>query len=131
MTEPSLENLKGCRASGQGWKEQFEAFLKKILFIYSQETQRGRQRHRQREKQAPCKEPDVGLDPRTLRSCPEPKAGAQPLSQPGAPQFKASLNAPILQIRAERPSPGAVQAVGNMRIWRAAEQTCKGMTLVP
>ena len=41
----------------------FFIFLKKILFIYSWETQRERQRHRQREKQAPFREPDVGLDP--------------------------------------------------------------------
>ena len=46
--------------------------------------QRERQRHRQREKQAPCGEPDVGLDLRTLGSQPEPKV-AQPLSQPGVP----------------------------------------------
>ena len=38
----------------------------------------------QREKQAPCAEPDVGLDPRILGSRPEPKADAQPLSHPGA-----------------------------------------------
>ena len=38
-------------------------FLKKI-FIYSWETYRERQKHRQREKQAPRREPDVGLDPR-------------------------------------------------------------------
>ena len=37
-------------------------------------------RHRQREKQAPCREPDVGLDPRTLGSWPEPKTDAQLLS---------------------------------------------------
>ena len=42
-----------------------------------------RQKHRQREKQAPCGKPDVGLDPRTPESRPEPKAGAQPLSHPG------------------------------------------------
>ena len=47
------------------------------------DTDRGR--HRQREKQAPCREPDVGLDPRTLGSQPEPKADGQPLSHPGAP----------------------------------------------
>ena len=35
----------------------------KILFIYSWETQREGQRHRQREKQALCKEPNAGLDP--------------------------------------------------------------------
>ena len=35
-----------------------------ILYIYSRETQKERQRHRQREeKQAPCKKPDVGLNP--------------------------------------------------------------------
>ena len=44
-----------------------------------------RQRHRQREKQAPRREPDVGLDPGILRSYPEPKADAQPLSHPGIP----------------------------------------------
>ena len=44
-----------------------------------------RQSHRQREKQAPCGEPDVELDPRTLGSRPEPKADAQPLSNPGTP----------------------------------------------
>ena len=44
---------------------------------------RGRQRHRQREKQAPCKEPDVGLDPRTPGSHPELKADTQPLNHPG------------------------------------------------
>ena len=27
-------------------------------------------------KQAPCREPDVGLDPRTPGSCPEPKTDA-------------------------------------------------------
>ena len=38
----------------------------------------------QKEKQALCREPDVGLDPGTLGSCPEPKAGAPLLSPPGA-----------------------------------------------
>ena len=47
------------------------------------DTKRGR--HRQREKQSPCKELDVGLDPRTPGSRPEPKADAQPLSHPGVP----------------------------------------------
>ena len=49
------------------------------------DTERERQRHSQREKQAPCGAPDVGLDPRTLGSCPEPKTDAQPLSHPGIP----------------------------------------------
>ena len=65
-----------------------------------------RGRDRQREKEAPCREPDVGLDPRTLGSCPEPKADAQPRSHPSAPHgqffllssvaFPKSLKANIL-----------------------------------
>ena len=43
------------------------------------------QRHRQREKQAPCREPNVGLDSGSPGSCPGPKAGAEPLSHPGIP----------------------------------------------
>ena len=45
------------------------------------EIERGRdteiemQRHRQREKQAPCREPNVGLDPGTPGLHPGPKAG--------------------------------------------------------
>ena len=38
------------------------SFLK-ILFIYSWETQREREAETQTEKQAPCREPDMGLDP--------------------------------------------------------------------
>ena len=45
--------------------------------------ERERQRHRQREKQPLCREPDVGLDPRTLGSQSEPKADAQPQRHPG------------------------------------------------
>ena len=43
------------------------------------------ERDRQRKKQAPCREPDVGLDPGTPGLHPEPKAGAKPLSHPGIP----------------------------------------------
>ena len=43
-----------------------------------------RQRHRQREKQAPCGDSDVGLDPMIPGSCPEPKTDAQPLIYSGA-----------------------------------------------
>ena len=38
------------------------------------DTEREGQRHRQREKQALCREPDVGLDPGSLGSRPGPKA---------------------------------------------------------
>ena len=40
------------------------------------ERERDWQRHRQREKQAPYRKPDVGLDPGTPGSHPEPKADA-------------------------------------------------------
>ena len=52
-----------------------------------------RQRHRQREKQAPSGKPDVGLDPRTLGSHPESKSDAQSLSNPGIPKqpFKDTI----------------------------------------
>ena len=46
------------------------------------DTERERQRHRQKEKQGPCGEPDVGLDPRSPGSRPEPKAGAKPTPEP-------------------------------------------------
>ena len=65
-------------------------FILKILFIH--ETQR----HRQREKQAPCREPDVGLDPGTPGSCCEPKADAQPLSHPDIPKLNFYNIIPIL-----------------------------------
>ena len=66
--------------------------IKDILFIYlfihsfihSFTRDRERQRHRQREKQASHREPDMGLNPRTLGSQSEPKVDAQPLSHPGA-----------------------------------------------
>ena len=51
------------------------------------DTEIERQRHRQREKQAPCWEPDARLNHRTPGSCPGPKADAQPLSPPVALPF--------------------------------------------
>ena len=56
------------------------ALFFKIFYLLIHETQRERQGYGQREKQAPCMEPDVGLDSGTPGSRPEPKAGAQPLS---------------------------------------------------
>ena len=41
--------------------------------------------HRQREKQAPCRKPDAGLDPGALGPCPDPNTDAEPLSHPGIP----------------------------------------------
>ena len=56
--------------------------LKILLFIHKRYTEI--QRHRQREKQTFCREPDAGLDPWTPGSHPELKADAEPLSHPGA-----------------------------------------------
>ena len=59
--------------------------FKDFIYLFMGDTERERQRHRQLEKQAPRREPDVGLHPRTLGSRPEPKADAQSLSHRGAP----------------------------------------------
>ena len=41
-------------------------FLKRFyVFIHERQWERGRDTHRQREKQAPCRKPDVGLNPRS------------------------------------------------------------------
>ena len=45
------------------------------------------ERERQREKQALCRDPAVGLDPETPGSRSGPKAGAKLLSHPGIPTF--------------------------------------------
>ena len=44
-----------------------------------------RGRDREREKQAPCREHDVGLDSGIPGSLPGPKAGAKSLNHPGIP----------------------------------------------
>ena len=49
----------------------------------------------QREKQAPCREPDMGLNPRTPGSRPELKAGAKPLGHPGVPSIQEFCNQQI------------------------------------
>ena len=49
-------------------------------------TEREREAETQaKEEQAPCREPDVELNPRTPGSCPGPKAGTKLLSHPGIP----------------------------------------------
>ena len=56
------------------------------------DTHREREIERQREKQAPCREPDVGLDPGSPGSHPELKADAKLLSHPGVPTLLLSAN---------------------------------------
>ena len=55
-------------------------------------TEQQRQKHRQRERQAPLREADVGLDPGTPGLCPGPKAGTQLLSHPGVPYLLSFKN---------------------------------------
>ena len=52
-------------------------FLRFFIYLFMRDTQR--------EGQAPCREPGVGLDPGIPGSHPGLKAGAQPLSHPGVP----------------------------------------------
>ena len=60
-------------------------FFFKIFNLFIHERCRERQRHRLREKQVPCGEPDIRLNPGTPGSRTELKADAQPLSPPGIP----------------------------------------------
>ena len=55
-------------------------------------------RDTQREKQAPCREPNVGLDPGTPGSWPGPKGSAKPLSHPGVPERINKIDKPIARL---------------------------------
>ena len=53
-----------------GARDLFIYIFLKDLFIHERHRERDWQRHRQREKQAPCREPDVGLHPGSPGSVP-------------------------------------------------------------
>ena len=56
------------------------------FYLFMRDTEKGeREGNKRKEKQSPCKEPYVGLDPGTPGSRMGPKASAQPLSHPGIP----------------------------------------------
>ena len=60
-------------------------FFKDFIYLFMRDRERERERERERQaegEQGPCREPDVGLDPRTPGSCPGPNAGTKPLSHP-------------------------------------------------
>ena len=65
------------------FRQRVNHFFKDLKNVFMRDPER--QRPRQREKQAPCREHEVGLHPRTQGSRPGPKAGAKPLSHPGIP----------------------------------------------
>ena len=62
-----------------------QIFFFKILFFHERHTEW--QRHRQREKQAPCKEPDAGLDPGSPGSRPGLQAALNRCATGAAPEF--------------------------------------------
>ena len=61
--------------------------LLKIFYLFMRDTERERHRPRQREKQAPCREPNVGLDCRTPGSQAEPKTGTPTTEPPRLPKW--------------------------------------------
>ena len=58
-------------------KLEIQIFFRFYVFIH--------ERHRQREKQAPCREPDVGLHPGTPRIMPWAKGSTKQLNHPRIP----------------------------------------------
>ena len=60
-TAVSAPGAGSLRINCGGWKDR--NFFKDFIYLFMRETER--QRCAQREKQAPCGEPDVGLDPGT------------------------------------------------------------------
>ena len=90
-----LMSLNVCRNQWKSFSEEdiiivasndfsFFFFLRFYLVIRERDRERGRDIGRGRSL-APCREPDAGLNPRTLGSRPKPKADAQPLSHPSVP----------------------------------------------
>ena len=65
---------------GGTWLVGLFLYFKDLIYLFMKDTQR--QRHRQREKQALCREPDVGLNPRTPGSHFEPKADRRSTAEP-------------------------------------------------
>ena len=74
----------------------FIYFLKDFIYLFMRDTERERLRHMQREKQAPCRKLDVGLDLGTEGSRLEPKADAQLLSHAGIPSYNFLIFQPQL-----------------------------------
>nr|XP_055201123.1 peptidyl-prolyl cis-trans isomerase-like 3 isoform X3 [Nyctereutes procyonoides] len=83
--DPTGTGRGGNSIWGKKFEDEYSEYLK-ILFIHERHRESKRQRHRQREKQAPCREPDAGLHPGTPESCPGPKADAKLLSHPEIPR---------------------------------------------
>ena len=84
---PMWDLIPGPQDHTLSWKQMLNhraTQVSQILFLIIDFIHK---RHKQRERQTSCREPDGGLDPWTLESWPEPKADAQPLSHPGILAF--------------------------------------------
>ena len=75
---------------------RLQNFFQKIFYLFTHErhTESERQRPRQREKQAPCGEPDVGLDPGTPGSQPGLRQTLHH-GAPGVPDFRTFCKLPL------------------------------------
>ena len=65
------------------------------------DTERERQRHRQREKHVPCREPDMGLDPGSPGSHPELQAALNRCATWAAPLLHFCATMGRLEINLE------------------------------
>ena len=81
---------KGRRQAAAPPRDPYKFFFKYFIYLFMRDTERMAETQA-REKQAPCRDPDVGFDPGSPGSRPGPKAGAKPLRHPGIPQFDSFL----------------------------------------
>ena len=68
----------------------FYFYLKDFIYLFMRDT--GREAETQGEKQAPCGEPDAGLDPRIPGSLPEPKGRCSTTEPLRCPDMGQILN---------------------------------------
>ena len=89
---PSFSFFSSCPLSLVGGPFLHLFFFKDFIYLFMRDTQKEREAETQaEEKQAPCREPNVGLNPRTPGSHPGLKAGAKLLSHPGIPKLNFIL----------------------------------------
>ena len=77
------------------WGERIVFFFN-YLFIHERHTQRETETQAEGE-QAPCREPDMGLDPGSPGSCPGPKADAPTAEPPRHPERELYLSIHIFK----------------------------------
>ena len=94
----------------------------KISYLLARDTQR--QRHRQKEKQAPCREPDVGLDPGSPGSHPGLQAALNRCAT-GAAQEEEVLKKNLVCHHQEARATADSQS--HARLWAAQRTTERGL----